>query len=224
MSQTPRAASINHRTLVGQQRRERTRHKILVAALKVFAQKGSEAPVIEDFIAEAGIARGTFYNYFSTTQELLQATLVWLGADLIASIEHEIGALTDPLLRLTTGARLWLGRAACDPTWAAFIARPEFLDALPYDSVFAPVMDDLQTGRQSGLFHFPDTRAALSLLTGTLLIAMRTYLRGTPYPEYDTDIVRIILQGLGVAPDRVATVLAQPLPTLRRTPMSLKSN
>ncbi|TDR77863.1 TetR/AcrR family transcriptional regulator [Paludibacterium purpuratum] len=224
MPETPRAAPINHRTLVGQQRRERTRQKILLAALKIFAQKGSEAPVIEDFIAEAGIARGTFYNYFSTTQELLQATLVWLGADLIASIEHEIGTLNDPLLRLATGVRLWLGRAQYDPTWAAFIARPEFLDALPFESVFAPVMDDLQTGRQSGLFHFPNERAALSLLTGTLIIAMRAYLQDKPYPEYADDIARIILQGLGVAPGHIATALAQPLPTLRRAPLSLKPN
>jgi AcrR family transcriptional regulator len=224
MSQTLRAATVNHRTLVGQQRRERTRQKILLAALKIFAQKGSEAPIIEDFIAEAGIARGTFYNYFSTTQELLQATLTWLSADLIASIEHEIGAMNDPLLRLATGVRLWLGRAQCDSTWAAFVARPEFLDTLPFESVFAPVMNDLQAGRQSGLFHFPNERAALSLLTGTLLIAMRAYFCGKPYPGHADDIARIILQGLGVVPERISEALAQPLPSLRRTPLSLKSN
>jgi len=222
MPDSPHIASINNRTLVGQQRREHTRHKILVAALKIFAQKGGEAPIIEDFMAEAGIARGTFYNYFRTTQELLQATLVWLGADLIASIENEIGALTDPLLRLTTGIRLWLGRAEQDPTWAAFIARPEFLDALPFESVFAPVMCDLRAGRLCGLFQFPDDRAAVDLLAGTLLIAMRHAIHGAPYPEYSTDIARIILQGLGVAPERIALALAHPLPLLRRPPISLK--
>jgi AcrR family transcriptional regulator len=217
-------APVDHRTLVGRQRRERTRQKILNAALKVFADKGPHAPVIEDFIAEADIARGTFYNYFRTTQELLQATLIWLGSDLITSIETEIGELSDPVLRLTTGIRLWLGKAERDPVWAAFIARPEFLDERPFEPVFGPVMHDLKSGHEAGLFHFPNEHVAFDLIAGILIIAMRSYIRGVSAPGYAADIVRIALQGLGVAPERIAAALAHPLPTLRRPPLSLPSS
>ncbi|MDN0076594.1 TetR/AcrR family transcriptional regulator [Crenobacter sp. SG2303] len=221
MSQAQQTDPINHRTLVGRQRRERTRQKILNAALKVFALKGPEAPVIEDFIAEAGIARGTFYNYFRTTQDLLQATLEWLSADLIALIETEIGELSDPVLRLTTGIRLWLGNAEVDPTWAAFFARPECLDQLPFGPVFEPVLQDLRNGRAAGLFHFPNERVAFDLIGGTLIIAMRRHMGARDYPGYANDVIRISLQGLGVAPSRIEAALVHPQPTLRRKPKSL---
>ncbi|MDN0083302.1 TetR/AcrR family transcriptional regulator [Crenobacter sp. SG2305] len=224
MSQAQQTEPINHRTLVGRQRRERTRQKILNAALKVFALKGPEAPVIEDFIVEAGIARGTFYNYFRTTQELLQATLEWLSADLITSIETEIGDLSDSVLRLTTGMRLWLGKAELDPTWAAFFARPECIDQLPFGPVFAPVMQDLRNGHTAGLFQFTNERVAFDLIAGILVIAMRSHISGRTYPGYADDIVRITLQGLGVTPTRIEAALSHPLPALRRTPMSMSSS
>ena len=57
----------DHRTRVGRQRRARTQARILEAAFEVFARKGPDAPVIDDFIQAAGVARGTFYNHFRTT-------------------------------------------------------------------------------------------------------------------------------------------------------------
>ncbi|WP_028536929.1 hypothetical protein [Paludibacterium yongneupense] len=58
-----------------------------------------ETPIIEAFIAEAGIARRTLYNNFPSTAELRLATRAWLGANLIESIETETetGGLDDPL-------------------------------------------------------------------------------------------------------------------------------
>ncbi|WP_168209689.1 TetR/AcrR family transcriptional regulator [Chromobacterium paludis] len=217
MHNTPDAKPINHRTLVGQQRRERTRQKILQAALRVFARKGAEAPLIDDFIAEAQIARGTFYNYFRTTTELTKATVEWLSADFIESIEIELGDQQDPLQRLSTGLQLWLHKAAHDPAWAAFVARPEFIQDLPLD----PVRRDLRAGKQSGLFRFPSERVALDLLTGTLILAMRGHASGDAPPDYVKDIAGIVLQGLGVEPASIAAALTRPLPAMRRPPVSL---
>src|ERR1700692_2087066 len=90
---------INHRTTVGPRRRARTEGKILEAAVHVFASKGPDAPVIDDFIKAAGIARGTFYNYFKSTRELLTATSTWLTDDLVQSIEKEISSFKDAVIR-----------------------------------------------------------------------------------------------------------------------------
>ncbi|MDH2431792.1 TetR/AcrR family transcriptional regulator [Pokkaliibacter sp. MBI-7] len=208
---------VNHRTRVGQQRRERTRQKIVAAALRVFARMGTDAPMIEDFIAEAGISRGTFYNHFSATSELLQATIEWLSADIIESIESELSAQPSPLLRLTVGLRFWLGKAEQDLAWAAFVARPEFIKELQFE----PVRRDLLEGRQSGQFSFPSERVAFDMLAGTLILAMRSYVQGQVPAGYTTDIIRITLQGLGASPASIELALAQPMPVMRRPPMSL---
>ncbi|WP_445400740.1 TetR/AcrR family transcriptional regulator [Zobellella sp. An-6] len=219
MTNDANAKPVNHRTQVGRQRRERTRQKILEAALRVFARMGTDAPLVEDFVAEAGISRGTFYNYFSATDELLKATIEWLSSDIIESIEGEISNQPDPLLRLSTGLRFWLDKAEHDLSWASFVARPDFIKDLPFE----PLRRDLHEGRQAGLFQFPNERVAFDLVAGTLILAMRSYVQGKVPADYTADIVRIVLQGLGVEPGRIETALAHPLPRMRRTPLSLPS-
>lgn len=220
MTKVIEAEPINHRTRVGRQRRERTRQKILDAAFRVFARKGTDAPLIEDFIAEAGIARGTFYNYFHDTSELLQATVEWLSTDIVESIEDEVNVQSDPFLRLAIGIRLWLDKAEHDLVWAAFVARPEILKDLP----FGPLRRDIHEGHLAGLFQFPNERVAFDLLAGTLIVAMRSYTQSNVPTGYTANIVRIALQGLGADPDRIEQALAQPLPTMWRTSASLPTN
>jgi len=52
------------RAEIGLEKRKRTRVELIAAAFRVFADKGFEAPVIDDFIIASGLSRGTFYNYF----------------------------------------------------------------------------------------------------------------------------------------------------------------
>ena len=56
----------DHRVRVGAQRRGKTRLRLLQCALAVFTEKGPDVAFIDDFIAAAGVSRGTFYNHFKT--------------------------------------------------------------------------------------------------------------------------------------------------------------
>jgi hypothetical protein len=85
--------------------------KSIEAALHVFAEKGPQAAVIDDFVKAAGVSRGTFYNYFRSTDGLLVATQTWLSDDLIKSIEDALVGITDPITRFGMNIRLWMKRA-----------------------------------------------------------------------------------------------------------------
>lgn len=54
-------------------KRERTRSALLEAAIEVLAEKGLEATSIDDLMRVAGMARGTFYNYFQTRDDVVRA-------------------------------------------------------------------------------------------------------------------------------------------------------
>lgn len=56
-------------------KRERTRHSIIQAAITTIADKGLDNSSIDDLMATAGMARGTFYNYFQTREDVLRAVL-----------------------------------------------------------------------------------------------------------------------------------------------------
>jgi AcrR family transcriptional regulator len=60
----PRSATVN------QEMRERSRERILAAALEVFAAKGFEAASISDITTAAGVSRGLVAYYFATKEQL----------------------------------------------------------------------------------------------------------------------------------------------------------
>ena len=54
-------------------KRERTRQALIDAAIEVLAARGLEATSIDDLMRSAGMARGTFYNYFQTRDDVVRA-------------------------------------------------------------------------------------------------------------------------------------------------------
>jgi AcrR family transcriptional regulator len=57
------------------QARERRREELLAAATRIFAKKGYRAASVSDVIKAAGVARGTFYLYFRSKQDILFAVI-----------------------------------------------------------------------------------------------------------------------------------------------------
>lgn len=204
--------AVGHRTRVGRERRARTQSRILAAALRVFAEKGPDAPVIDDFVRAAGVARGTFYNYFSSAGELFDATSKWLEEDMIVSIEVEIGCTRDPVERLTNGVRLWLQRASSDAAWCSFVVRNRRHSPL----LEKQLAGDLRKGRRNGAFSFPSVAVARDMTVGALMEAMtRMTLERVP-ATYVDDVTRIVLRGLGLSDAAIETALSRRVPTLRR--------
>ncbi len=62
------------------------REQLLAAARRVFAEKGYHNAGVSDVIREAGVARGTFYNYFDSKRSVFHAVLVRLTDDLYGSV------------------------------------------------------------------------------------------------------------------------------------------
>jgi AcrR family transcriptional regulator len=194
------------------ERRARTKSRIVAAALRVFAEKGTDTPVIDDFIREAGVARGTFYNYFTRIEQLLLAVSNSLEDDLILSIEAAMSDLQDPVARLATGIRLWLGWARADPVWCAFIVKGRFRGSL----VERQLQADLENGRKVGAFEFTSVEVARDLVVGTILEAMSRIMTTPVSKAYTDSVARAILNGLRLDVTRTDQLLRTPIPRLRR--------
>ena len=198
----------DHRTRVGRQRATRTEARILAVALGIFAEKGPDAPVVDDFVKAAGIARGTFYNYFGSVEQLLEATSVWTSGTTVAAITDAMAGIGDPAHRVGTGFRLFLGRARAEPVWALFIARVWKLGDL------RPLSIDLARGRAAGSFRYASVGAAMDVLLGGAREALFRLGEARAPDEYVEQVVAQLLQGLGLPAVRVAAVLRLPLPAV----------
>jgi AcrR family transcriptional regulator len=70
-SSTPAEANSGRR----EERKAQNREKLLLAARKVFAEKGYGEATARDIVRETDLATGTFYNYFNDKQDAFMALL-----------------------------------------------------------------------------------------------------------------------------------------------------
>jgi AcrR family transcriptional regulator len=203
-----RARKVDHRTRVGKERSARTETRILGAALGVFAARGPDAPVIDEFVRAAGIARGTFYNYFDSVESLLVATSKWTTREIVQAIEGAIRDLDGPTLRFGVGLRLLFARAQRDPVWSRFVAQVWHLGGLEVP------LRDVDEGIKRGHFTVPAREAALYFVFGGIREALRRIGAGVTSPRFGDEVAATCLQALGATAARVAAVLAHPLPDL----------
>lgn len=198
----------DHRTRVGRERSARTENRILEAALRVFANHGPDAAVIDDFVQAAGIARGTFYNHFKTVEELLHATSEWTTRETIRSIEEAMTGIEGPTLRLGVGLRMFFARAQRDAVWSRFVARVGNVGGLELP------MRDLEVGIRLGHFRVPSRDAARALILGAARAALERIGEVQTPPTFGDHMTESCLHALRADPRRIAVVLAHELPPL----------
>jgi AcrR family transcriptional regulator len=67
--------------------REARRRELIQAAVAVFARRGVAAASVDDIVRSAGVAKGTFYLYFATKDEAVNAVAEWMVEDVADRIE-----------------------------------------------------------------------------------------------------------------------------------------
>ncbi|WP_158602000.1 TetR/AcrR family transcriptional regulator [Pararobbsia silviterrae] len=208
------AAAEDHRVRTGAVRREATRRKLLSAAVEVFAQKGPDAASIDDFLAAAGVARGTFYNYFKTTSELLDAVTAELNDEVILAIEMCVAKIENPIERVWTGCLIFVDIAVMHPAWGAFITRTGIREAASgrLTNVYLP--RDLAAARERGIAKFTNVRAAKDLLLGAIHQSIETVLAGVEPAEHSRAVMRLALSALGVLKSTIDRLERMPLPDI----------
>jgi len=198
--------------------RARTRALILDAAVRVFARKGAGAAAIHEIAAEAGVANGTFYNYFRTREDLLEATSVRLADRLHAEVAASHAGIDDPAERIAIGCRRFVLQARLDAVWGAALLRVWHSTQTPSTRGAAPLLADLRAGRRRGRLRYPGEAAALDLVQGTVLAGMRTVLEGRAGEEHASAVAVLVLRGLGLAAAEADAVASRPLPTSPAVP------
>ncbi|MBI9084487.1 MAG: TetR/AcrR family transcriptional regulator [Desulfobacterales bacterium] len=80
--------------MVSERRRQEKKDRIIRAAARVFALKGYAGTLVADIAAEAGIGKGTLYQYFSSKEDLLFAVFYWYMDKIGASTMVGVSTLT----------------------------------------------------------------------------------------------------------------------------------
>ena len=207
--------SLERRAEIGQEKRARTRKEILSATYSLVGRKDGHLTSIEEIYALAHISRGTFYNYFSSINELFDA----LAYEISHGINERIRALQllmpPGAFRVSAGARLYLHQVRIDPAWGCAMVNLTGTGPQFGPSSLQHVTHVIAEGIELGEFQISNAQVGCDLVMGTVLSAMMSMVRA-PYPDdYPEMIVRQILIGLGVCPQLISDCIGSDLPSIQ---------
>lgn len=90
------------------ERTETTRAALIVAARKLFVEKGYADTGTPELVAAAGLTRGALYHHFPDKQALFRAVVEAEAAAVAGEIEQGSAASADPIDALLAGGRAYL--------------------------------------------------------------------------------------------------------------------
>ncbi len=159
--------------------KEKKKEQILVAAMKVFARLGARGTKVADIAAEAGVGKGTIYEYFRSRDEILVQSFYLVIGKMEDEISEAMNTVDDPAEKVALMLRI---------SWRVFSGYPEdmvavFLDFWSegmrktpgedevsigfreiYDAYRQHLASILQEGIDSGAFRPMNTTAVASVL------------------------------------------------------------
>lgn len=197
---------------IGQERRERTRRRLLAAAARVVAERGENKATIDDFIQAAEVARGTFYNYYTTRDELIADLWMQVGRNPMQEIQRAGATLADPAERLCATIRMVLRRAAEDPTWGWLVYALSADRESVNDDLLTFPGPDLLVGRQTGRLAFDDLSTAKDLLVGSVRAALRGQMSEGRPATHAGDLCVMLMRALGLEEQEARHLSGKPLP------------
>jgi AcrR family transcriptional regulator len=170
------------------------RQQILTVARDVFAKRGYHAAKIEDIVAAAGVARGTFYLYFEDKraifEEIVDRTIARVGMAIVRVDPHDVGRTVADQLRenIRRIVRILLEDRATTKILLsdALGVDPAFDRKLLsfYDEMSSLLEDSLRDGQELGVVRAGDVRLMAWLTMGALKEVMfQIVQRGAEYDE-----------------------------------------
>ena len=170
------------------------RQQILNVARDVFARRGYHNAKIDDIVAAAGIARGTFYLYFEDKraifEEIVDRTITRLGMAIVRVDPHDVGRTVADQVRenIRRIVRILLeDRATTKILLAdALGVDPSFDRKLLsfYDEMSSLLEESLSDGQKLGVVAPGDVRLMAWLTMGSLKETMfQIVQRGADYEE-----------------------------------------
>ncbi|HKU98905.1 MAG TPA: TetR/AcrR family transcriptional regulator [Vineibacter sp.] len=195
-------------------KRERTRYRLMRAALAVMSARGVAAATAQEVAAVAEVANGSFYNYFPTREALLEALSLWLADSLCRHIAASYAHVEDGAERMAIGNRRYVLFAHDSPDWTRLILGLVDAGASIGQHVWPYARADLRLGVSQGRFRPVNERAAADLISGTVTQAMRRVHAGDAGRSHAIATATTVLRGLGMAYDEAADVARRPLPPM----------
>lgn len=191
-------------------KRERTRARLIDAAAELIGRHGAETVTIAQITEAAGLAKGTFYNYFDDRDAIIAETALSIIEQVRRQIHNAGRNEADPVDRFAAGGRRFLDFVASHPTWAGAVLRS--VDYLPglRPRVYEHVASAVRAGKETGDFGADDW-LTIFILNSMLFAAARASIAGTAPDDVGPRTAEMQLLMLGTDPSKADAAARRPI-------------
>jgi AcrR family transcriptional regulator len=173
----------------------------------LIAAKGVSGLRVQEVTELADVALGSFYNYFASKDELVEAIITETLSDLASSTLTETRDDTDPAEIVAIANLRVIGLANRDPDLARLIVNIAHSEALFGQAVHPYARVAVERGIASGRFSVPDVEVLLTSVIGGAFALIREILDGRHGPHAAEAFACYVLASLGVRPDEALALV-----------------
>lgn len=195
-------------------KRERTRRQLITAAARVYSARGMTRATIREIAAAAEMTPVTIYNHFRSESEIVQAVAIWIADTFCQRIVDSCASVPRGAERVAIGCRRFIWLAEESPAWALLVSEVAVATPALLKQIGTYILADLRLGVQQNDLHIVSDAAALDLISGTVIQAMRRVASRLAPRHHAIAAVSSILSGLGMPPRKAREFARRPLPPL----------
>ena len=193
-------------------RAARTRAALIAAGFDLLADRPIDAIPIDDVVARAGVAKGSFFNHFADKQDFAAAISAEVRVEVEALVTARNAAVSDPLERIAGGMQIAAQFALEQRRRSAVLMRGEGSSTARAHPLNRGLVADVEAALANGLLR-PAARENGVLFWLALCQMLITHIVERKLGRDEAAAVLsgmlvLGLTGLGVAADRAETIAA----------------
>ncbi|MCX2930017.1 TetR/AcrR family transcriptional regulator [Mycobacterium sp. CVI_P3] len=192
-----------------ERQRERTRRQLLDAGRTLIAAKGVPGLRIQEITEQADIALGSFYNYFPSKEEFLEAIITESLSDLASATISNVDDATDPAEVVALANLRVIRLAYAEPDFARLIVNIGHSEALFGAAVHPHARVAVERGIASGRFDVADVEVLLTTVIGGAFALIREILDGRHGDHAERAFARLVLAALGLSAAEAKAVVTK---------------
>lgn len=139
-----------------EEKKRETRCRIIDAAKRLFSEQGYEATTVAQITDAAGIAKGTFFNYFENKEIIMCDVQEFWAVEEIARLKDKPGPVVPRLnaFLVELVSRMAINRQLARAMFLSFLSSPSAMKAQEdvYRGLYEGLTPIMETGQKQGEF------------------------------------------------------------------------
>lgn len=186
-------------------RAARTRSALIAAGFELLVERPIDAIPIDDVVAKAGVAKGSFFNHFADKQDFANAIATEVRLEVEALVTKVNEGVTDPIARIAGGMRVAAEFAMAQPKRSAVLLRSQGSSTARAHPLNHGVVSDFEAACARGLLRPEAQESGVLYWLGLCQAVMTNIVERKPARDDAlkrlSEMLVLGLTGLGISPE-----------------------